>query len=194
MTRLLDIVASIAGLLLLSPLFVIIGLAVKVSSPGPVFHRAERVGRGGKIFFLYKFRSMRTGAAGPAISTACDSRITGVGRLIRKMKLDELPQLMNVLIGEMSLVGARPEDPKYVALYDEEQRQILAARPGMTSPASLAYRSEQELLVGPDWERIYIDRIMPDKLRLDLEYQRRRSVVTDIGLIVRTIGALLLRR
>jgi lipopolysaccharide/colanic/teichoic acid biosynthesis glycosyltransferase len=194
MTRLLDIVASLAGLLILSPLFAVVALAVKVSSRGPVFFKAQRVGRGGKIFLLYKFRSMRTGVAGPAISTAGDSRMTRVGRWIRKAKIDELPQLINVLIGEMSLVGARPEDPKYVALYDGEQRQILNARPGMTSPASLAYRSEQELLVGPDWERIYIERIMPDKLRLDLDYQRRRSVASDLGVILRTIGALLLRR
>ncbi|MEA2338594.1 MAG: hypothetical protein QOE82_2601, partial [Thermoanaerobaculia bacterium] len=153
--RLLDVTASAAGLLLFSPLFALLAIAVKVSSPGPVFHRGERVGRNGKLFGLYKFRSMRVGEAGPAITRAGDPRITAVGRVLRKTKLDELPQLINVLIGDMSLVGPRPEAPRYVAMYDVEQQRILSVRPGVTSPASLLYRSEEEQLVGDDWERAY---------------------------------------
>src|SRR5258708_19188124 len=164
MKRLFDVLVSAAGLLLLSPLFAFIALAVKFSSRGPALHRGERVGRGGKPFVLYKFRSMSVNERGPAITRAGDPRITAVGRVLRRTKLDELPQLINVLAGQMSLVGPRPEVPRYVAMYDAEQRRILTASPGMTSPASLLYRTEEELLAGPEWERAYIERIMPEKL------------------------------
>src|SRR5437016_7110492 len=163
MRRLVDLVASTSGLLILSPLFAVLAVAVKLSSPGPVFHRGERIGCGGKPFALYKFRSMRVTESGPAITRAGDPRVTAVGRFLRRTKLDELPQLINVLAGDMSLVGPRPEAPRYVALYDAEQRRILDARPGLTSPASLRYRSEEEQLVGDEWERIYVERIMPEK-------------------------------
>jgi len=191
MRRLLDLAVSAAGLLFLSPLFAILAIAVKVSSPGPAFHRGERIGRGGKPFRLYKFRSMRVAEGGAAITRAGDPRVTAVGRFLRRTKLDELPQLINVLTGDMSLVGPRPEAPRYVEMYDEEQRRILAARPGITSPASLLYRSEEEQLVGPEWERLYVETIMPAKLRIDLEYLEDRTLVSDLRVIARTIAALL---
>jgi lipopolysaccharide/colanic/teichoic acid biosynthesis glycosyltransferase len=191
MRRLLDVVASVVGLVVLSPLLAVLAAAVKFSSTGPVLHRGERVGGGGKLFTLYKFRSMRLGHTGPVITRAKDPRITAVGRFLRRTKLDELPQLINVLRGDMSLVGPRPEVPRYVALYDAEQRRILSARPGMTSPASLLYRAEEEQLVGDEWERHYVETIMPAKLRIDLEYIDRRSVASDLRVIAGTLAALL---
>jgi lipopolysaccharide/colanic/teichoic acid biosynthesis glycosyltransferase len=190
MRRVLDVIASAAGLLVLCPLFAALALAVKLSSRGPVLHRGERVGRGGRPFLLFKFRSMRAGQSGPAITRAGDPRITPVGRLLRRTKLDELPQLINVLRGDMSLVGPRPEAPRYVALYDDAQRRILAARPGLTSPASLAYRAEEEHLVGDDWERLYVETIMPAKLRIDLDYLGRRTLASDLRVIAATLAAL----
>ena len=190
MRRVLDVIASAAGLLILSPLFAALALAVKLSSRGPVLHRGERVGRGGRPFFLFKFRSMRVGESGPAITRAGDPRVTAVGRVLRKSKLDELPQLINVLRGDMSLVGPRPEAPRYVALYDDAQRRILAARPGLTSPASLEYRAEEEQLVGDDWERLYVETIMPAKLRIDLDYLGRRTLASDLRVIAATLAAL----
>jgi lipopolysaccharide/colanic/teichoic acid biosynthesis glycosyltransferase len=141
----LDLIASGLGLLLFSPVFLIIGLVIKLTSAGPVFYEAERIGQGGRLFKLYKFRSMYPDAdqQGPGITVKDDPRVTPVGRFLRRAKLDELPQLINVFRGEMSLVGPRPEDPRYVALYTPGQRQALAVRPGMTSPASLHYREEE---------------------------------------------------
>jgi lipopolysaccharide/colanic/teichoic acid biosynthesis glycosyltransferase len=191
MTRAVDVVASVAGLLVLSPLFALLALLVKLTSRGPVFYRARRVGRGGEVFHLYKFRSMVVREGGAAITTAGDDRITLAGRFLRKTKVDELPQLINVVKGDMSLVGPRPEDPKYVAMYDDDQRRILDVRPGMTSPASLLYRSEEEQLIGDDWETMYIERVMPEKIRIDLEYFGRRTLFSDVALIARTVGALL---
>ena len=190
MRRAVDVAAAAAGLLLLSPLFAALALAVKLSSRGPVLHRGERVGRGGRTFLLYKFRSMRVGEAGPAITRKGDPRITAVGRLLRKTKLDELPQLLNVLRGDMSLVGPRPEAPRYVALYDAAQRRILSARPGLTSPASLRYKAEEEQLVGDDWERVYVETIMPEKLRIDLDYLGRRTLASDLRVIAATLAGL----
>lgn len=191
--RSLDIIASLCGLVLLGPLFLLVALLIKLDSPGPVFFRSQRVGQDGRPFRLVKFRTMVAGAArsGPGITAAGDSRVTAVGRLLRRTKLDELPQLVNVLRGEMSLVGPRPEDPRYVALYTPEQRRVLAARPGITSPASLAYRHEEQLLVGPDWETVYVQKVMPHKLQLELDYLSRRTPLTDLGLILRTLLAVL---
>lgn len=190
--RLLDVLAAAVGLVVLSPLFLVVAVAMKATSPGPIFHRAQRVGQGGRPFTLYKFRSMVVGAdrAGPGLTTAGDSRITPVGRVLRAAKIDELPQLVNVLRGEMSLVGPRPEDPRYVALYTPEQRRVLAVRPGITSVASIAYRHEAALLAGEDWERVYMERVLPSKLAMELEYLSRRSVLSDLGVIVRTLAAL----
>ena len=190
MTRVLDVAASALGLVLLSPILLLLAVAVKVSSPGPVLHRAVRAGRNDQPFVLLKFRSMGVNQSGPAITRAEDPRVTAVGRFLRRMKLDELPQLFNVLRGDMSLVGPRPEDPRYVALYDPNQRRVLAHRPGMTSPASLLYRTEEEKLRGEDWERTYVERVMPDKLRLDLAYLERRSVWSDVGVILQTLRSL----
>lgn len=192
MMRLIDVLAAAAGLLILSPLLLALALWVKLSSPGPIFYRARRVGRGGQLFHLYKFRTMVADAdrQGPGITTAGDSRITPVGRFLRRTKLDELPQLLNVLKGEMSLVGPRPEDPRYVALYNAEQQRILQVRPGITSPASLQYRNESELLRGRDWETVYTQEILPHKLALELDYLQKRSVWRDLGLIGQTVLSL----
>jgi|KBSSwiStaDraftv2_1062776.scaffolds.fasta_scaffold41807_3 lipopolysaccharide/colanic/teichoic acid biosynthesis glycosyltransferase len=188
--RSLDVVASASGLLLLSPVFAVLAAAVKLSSSGPIFHRAKRVGRDGRHFTMYKFRSMRLGEGGSPLTRADDPRITGTGRLLRRTKLDELPQLINVLKGDMSLVGPRPESPRYVALYDDEQRRILSARPGITSPASLLYGPREEQMAGHDWEQVYVETIMPAKLRVDLDYIDRRSVASDWGVILSTITSL----
>lgn len=189
--RVFDFVISLAGLALLSPLFALVALWIKLDSPGPVFYRAERIGQGGLPFRLYKFRSMVVNAdrQGPAITATGDARVTRVGRLLRRTKLDELPQLINVLWGDMSLVGPRPEDPRYVALYRPEQRRVLATRPGITSAASLAYRHEEQLLSGEDWESIYQTKVLPDKLAIDLAYLEQRTLGSDLKLILRTIAA-----
>jgi lipopolysaccharide/colanic/teichoic acid biosynthesis glycosyltransferase len=190
--RLLDLFASLIGLILLLPLFALIAVAIRLDSPGPVLFRGQRVGRDGFQFAIYKFRTMVTDAdqQGPGITVAGDLRVTRVGRLLRRSKLDELPQLINVLRGEMSLVGPRPEDPRYVMLYTPEQRRVLSVRPGLTSPASLIYRHEEELLGGEDWERTYLQKVMPAKLRIELEYLEHRSVWRDLTVVVQTVLAL----
>ncbi len=190
--RWLDVAASAVGLAALSPLFLGVGLWIKLDSPGPVFYRATRVGKDGRLFRLYKFRSMVTGAdrQGPGITATGDARVTRAGRTLRRTKIDELPQLINVLNGDMSLVGPRPEDPRYVAFYTPEQRRVLAVRPGITSAASLAYRHEEQMLSGADWETIYREQILPAKLAIDLAYLARRSLISDIHLIGQTIAAL----
>jgi FlaA1/EpsC-like NDP-sugar epimerase/lipopolysaccharide/colanic/teichoic acid biosynthesis glycosyltransferase len=188
----LDLLASGLGLFVLAPLFLLISLVIKFTSPGPAFYRAERVGRGGRPFTLYKFRSMVQDAdrRGPGVTAQGDQRVTRVGRFLRRAKLDELPQLIDVFRGDMSLVGPRPEDPRYVALYTSEQRQVLEARPGITSHASLHYIEEEELLRGADWETTYRRRVMPHKLAMDLAYLRQRTFGTDIVLILKTMAAL----
>jgi lipopolysaccharide/colanic/teichoic acid biosynthesis glycosyltransferase len=187
--RVLDLSASAAGLFLLFPLFLILAVLVKLDSPGPVFYRARRAGQFGRPFTLYKFRSMRADAdqTGPAITTANDRRITKMGYFLRRTKLDELPQLINVLKGEMSLVGPRPEDMSYIEFYTAEQSKILNIRPGITSMASLQYRDEASELVGAEWEKMYITEIMPAKLAIDLDYMTRRTLWSDIVLIAKTI-------
>lgn len=191
LSRGLDLLAAGCGLVCLSPAFLLIGLVIKLTSPGPVFYRAQRVGRYGRPFKLYKFRTMQVGAdrQGPGITLNGDPRVTRIGRFLRRTKLDELPQLINVFLGQMSLVGPRPEDPRYVALYTPEQQQLLAVRPGMTSAASLQYRAEEDLLLGERWETVYREQIMPHKLALDLAYFRRRSLWTDLSLIFQTFAA-----
>jgi len=190
MKRAFDFAASLAALVVLSPLFAAIALAIKLTSRGPVFYRGVRVGRGGTTFRILKFRTMRPGGGGPSITRGGDPRITAVGRLLRRCKLDELPQLINVARGEMSLVGPRPEAEEYVRLYTEEERRILDARPGVTSPASLRYRDEESLLTGDDWHERYVTVIMRDKLREDLAYLDRRTFASDLGVIARTFAAL----
>lgn len=187
--RALDIAASAVGLLVLSPLFAVIAAAIVLENGRPVFYRGRRVGRAGRPFYLLKFRTMVPDAdrLGPAITAKGDPRVTRVGRWLRRTKLDELPQLLNVLRGEMSLVGPRPEDPKYVALYDADQRRVLSVRPGLTSPASLAFRDEEQRLAGEDWEQVYREQILPAKLAIDLEYLSRRTVASDLRLVLRTL-------
>lgn len=187
--RIFDILASILGLIILFPLFILIALAIRLDSKGSIFYRARRVGRYGKEFRLYKFRSMVVDADkhGSGITSAHDKRITSVGRFLRRTKLDETPQLINVLCGDMSLVGPRPEDPHYVQFYTLEQRTILQYRPGITSMASLKYRNEEQVLSGPQWEQLYIEEVMPAKLKIDLAYAQRSNILTDLGLILRTI-------
>mgnify|MGYP006272105477 CR=1 FL=1 len=190
--RAFDILASGIGLIVLSPILLVIALAIKLTSPGPIFYRATRIGRDGEPFKLYKFRSMVVDAdkIGPAVTGAQDKRITPIGRLLRRTKFDEFPQLINVFIGDMSLVGPRPEAPKYVALYDDQQRRVLDVRPGITSPASVEYRNEEALLTDDDWEQMYIEEVMPAKLAIDLQYVENPTLARDIVIIFKTLRAL----
>lgn len=191
MKRLFDIVCSSFGLVILSPLFIFLSLWVGLSSRGGVFYKQQRVGLNGRDFTLYKFRSMVTGSDKKGLLTVGgkDSRITKAGYFIRKYKLDELPQLFNVLKGDMSFVGPRPEVRKYVDMYSEEQRRVLSVRPGITDIASMKYRNENDLLAkAENPEQYYIDVIMPDKLALNLNYIDTRNFFRDIKLIFRTIA------
>ena len=188
--RAFDIVCSLLGLVVLSPLLLVVSLLVAVTSPGGVFFRQERIGKGGKPFRIFKFRSMRKDNAGLKITTGNDSRITPVGRFLRKSKIDELPQLINVLVGDMSFVGPRPEVAYYVNLYTPYQRQVLLVRPGITDYASIAYRNENDLLAGAeDPEKMYIEQIMPDKIELNMKYLREISPLADIKLILKPVAA-----
>ena len=185
-----DFVASAAGLLLLSPLLLVIAAWIKRDSTGPVFFRQERVGLHGKTFRIYKFRSMRVDNAGLQITVGADDRITPSGHFIRAYKLDELPQLINVLLGDMSLVGPRPEVPRYVAHYPADVREmVLSVRTGITDLASVKYRSESDLLArSSNPEQTYLEEILPAKLALCTEYVRNRSFWFDIQIIFMTIG------
>ena len=192
MKRLFDITASGLGLLVLSPLFLILAVWIKLDSPGPVFYRQVRVGRGNKDFRLFKFRSMRVGSDKKGLITVGghDPRVTRSGYYIRKYKLDELPQLINVFIGDMSLVGPRPEVRKYVDLYTPEQLRVLDVRPGITDMASIRYRNENELLEqAADPEQYYRDVVMQDKLRINLEYVADHSFIKDLKIIFMTFKA-----
>ncbi len=192
--RAMDIVLSACALAVLWPLLLLIALAILIDDPGPVFYRQVRVGRNGKTFRIFKFRSMVMDAdkKGLAITVGRDSRITRVGAVLRKTKLDELAQLFNVLLGQMSFVGPRPEVPKYVELYTPYQRQVLLVRPGITDYASIAYRNENDLLAGaPNPEAMYIEQIMPDKIELNMKYLREISPLADIRLILKTIVAVI---
>jgi lipopolysaccharide/colanic/teichoic acid biosynthesis glycosyltransferase len=190
MKRALDLCIAIPGLVMTSPLLAAAAIAIKVSSPGPVFYRGPRVGRDGREFHILKLRSMRAAAvrSGPAVTSAGDPRITRVGRVLRRTKLDELPQLWNVVRGEMSLVGPRPEDPEFVKLYTPEQRRVLSVRPGITSPTSLAFRNEEVLLAEAGGAVAYADTVMPRKLAMDLEYVEHRSFGGDLAILARTVG------
>ena len=190
MKRLFDVVCSFFGLLVLSPLFVFLSLWVGLGSKGGVFYKQKRVGRFNKDFTLYKFRSMRVESDKKGLLTigGKDSRVTKAGFFIRKYKLDELPQLLNVLKGDMSFVGPRPEVRKYVDMYTERQLKVLDVRPGITDLASIKYRNENDLLAAADNpEQYYIDVVMQDKLALNLQYIETRSFFGDIKLIFRTI-------
>jgi lipopolysaccharide/colanic/teichoic acid biosynthesis glycosyltransferase len=192
--RLFDIVFAGLGLLLLGPLLLGVALWIKLDSRGPVFFRQERVGRFGAPFRIHKFRTMVTDAErlGAQITVGDDARITAAGRWLRASKVDELPQLWDVLRGAMSLVGPRPEVPRYVALYPPAMRDlVLSVRPGITDPASLSFRNESELLArAADPEREYVEVVMPAKLGLTADYVRHASLLGDIRLILATLGAI----
>lgn len=192
MKRVFDIIAAAVGLLLLLPLFTLVAVLIRLGSRGPVFFRQERVGLNGRLFRIFKFRTMVVDAPsrGPAITAGSDPRITWIGGHLRRYKIDELPQLINVLTSDMSFVGPRPEVPRYVALYTAEQRRVLDVRPGITDPASLTYRHEADMLaraVNP--EEFYVDKVMLAKLQLNLDYLSQRSFRRDIGVILRTVFA-----
>lgn len=191
--RLFDFTAAACGLAVLAPFFVILAAAVKLEDGGPVFFRGERVGRNGRLFRIVKFRSMVVNAAliGPSSTAEDDRRVTRIGRRMRKHKLDELPQLINVLMGDMSLVGPRPQVPWAVDLYTPEERRLLELRPGMTDFASIVFANEGELLKGAaDPDRTYLELIHPEKMRLCLDYMKRRSFRLDLELIGRTVFGL----
>jgi lipopolysaccharide/colanic/teichoic acid biosynthesis glycosyltransferase len=187
--RLFDVVASAVGLLLLAPLLLLAAVWVKLDSPGPALFRQTRVGRFGQPFTIHKFRTMRV-EAGAAITVGADPRITRSGQVLRQTKLDELPQLWDVLRGAMSLVGPRPELPRYVELYPADLRErVLAVRPGITDPASLAFSHESKLLAAArDPEREYREVILPAKLKLSADYAARANLATDLRLIMATLA------
>ena len=190
MKRALDVAISVPVLFTLSPLIAAAAIAVKLDSRGPVFYRGTRVGAAGKEFQIVKLRSMSADAehTGPAVTSAGDVRVTRVGRFLRRTKLDELPQLWNVIRGDMSLVGPRPEHPEFVNLYTPEQRRVLTIRPGITSPASLAFRDEERLLATSGGKDAYIRSVMPGKLEMDLRYVEHHTVGGDLRIIGRTIA------
>ncbi len=194
MKRIFDILVSGIGLLCLSPLLLIVAIWIKLDSPGPVFYRQVRVGRYNKDFRIFKFRSMRIGADKGSLVTigGRDPRITRSGYFIRKFKIDELPQLINVLVGDMSLVGPRPEVRHYVNYWTPEQMHVLDVRPGITDPASIKYRNENELLAqAEDPEKYYIKVIMQEKIKLYLEYAEKSSFWYDIKLIFQTFWVII---
>lgn len=183
--RVADVLLAALGLLLSAPLLMGAAAAIIILDGRPVLYVANRVGHHGRVFHLYKFRTM-VPAEGSSVTVWADSRVTPIGKTLRQFKLDELPQFFNVLRGDMSIVGPRPEDPSYVALYTDAQRSILDWKPGITSVAALEYWDEAELLKGDDWEKVYRERIMPTKIAMETEYAGRRTLWSDAGVLVRT--------
>ena len=193
MIRTLDILFSLVGLILLSPLFVVLYVMIRFESKGGGFYSQQRIGKNGVPFRLYKFRSMRTGSDSKGLITVGerDSRITRTGLFIRKYKLDELPQLWNVLIGDMSLVGPRPEVEKYTRLYTTEQRKVLSVRPGITDWASIEYVDENRILgAADDPDRAYVEQIMPDKIALNMRYINNHTVFEYLHIILATLKSI----
>jgi len=191
MNRLFNFTCAALGLLVLSPLLVVVALAVKWSDGGPVFYSHRRVGKGFRPIRVLKFRSMRGDAdKGSSLTAPCDPRLTEVGRFLRRYKLDELPQLWNVLTGDMQLVGVRPEVETYVAMFREQYALLLTEPPGITDPASLAYRNEENLFPADRVEQHYLSEILPQKLQLSLDYQRKRSLFSDLRVLFDTIFTL----
>jgi len=189
--RVVELPLAALGLIVTSPLLVLGALAVVASSPGSAWFRQERVGRGGRSFTLYKLRSMRVDAAGPSVTSHADARVTPVGRWLRRSKLDELPQLWNVVRGDMSLVGPRPEVPRFVDLADPTWRRVLETRPGITDPLTLKLRDEEKLMPDgeTDPERFYVETLQPLKLRGYLEYLGRRSWWSDVQVLCATVAS-----
>jgi len=193
--RKFDFICSLFGLVVLSPIFLAVAFAIKLNSKGPVFFRQERIGKDGKNFKIYKFRTMVRDAPklGQNFTTqASDGRITKIGKLLRRHNIDELPQLINVALGEMSLVGPRPEVPEIVKLYDDRQRKVLSIRPGLTDYASLEFRREGEIMANSkNLYEDYVDKVLPKKVELQLKYVKERSLIVDLKLIFATIGRIL---
>ena len=188
MKRAMDVVLAGFGLLVLSPLLAVIAVAIKLDSHGPVLFKHVRLGRGFRTIQVFKFRTMAWPPQGPELTGGQDQRITRIGRVLRRTKLDEVPQLANVLTGDMSLVGPRPEVPRYVSMFRTDYEEILKVRPGVTGPAALKYRNESELLkAAPDPEVLYLSSILPDKIELDKAYVGDRSLLFDIRLLARTV-------
>lgn len=189
--RVFNFISAAAGLVILTPVLLLIAIAIKWDDGGPVFYLQTRIGQNFQPFRLVKFRSMTVGADQSGLLTApADQRVTRCGRWLRRSKLDELPQLWNVLRGEMQLVGPRPEVERYVEQFREEYSALLADPPGVTDPASLAFRREEQLFGPAEMERQYVSEILPRKLSLSLEYQRRRSFASDLGVLMKTIFGL----
>ncbi len=195
--RLFDLVGACLALLLLAPLLLVVALAIRLDSPGPVFFRQQRVGRDGVLFFIHKFRTMQADAPlrGPQVTVGNDPRITRIGHALRHYRIDELPQFIDVLLGRMSLVGPRPEVPRFVAHYPAALKaRVLAVRPGITDPASLVHIDEAALLAAAaDPEREYIDVVLPRKLALQAEYAASATLWSDLQVLGRTLGVLLSR-
>ena len=194
MIRLFDILFSVLGLILLSPIFIVLYIIIRTGSKGGAFYVQERIGKDGKPFMLYKFRTMHVGADSEGLLTIGkdDNRITRVGYFLRKTKIDELPQLLNVLKGDMSLVGPRPEVRKYVDLYTEEQRKVLSVRPGITDYASIENVNENELLSkASDPDRVYIEEVMPDKIKLNMKYLEHYTMQEYFRIIFLTLKSLI---
>jgi lipopolysaccharide/colanic/teichoic acid biosynthesis glycosyltransferase len=190
--RAFEVLCAAAGLILLSPLFCAIAVAIKCDDDGPVFYSQQRIGRNFRPFRLYKFRSMIVDADRQGLLTAfADPRITRIGRWLRKYKIDELPQLFNVLRGEMQLVGARPEVERYVQMFHAQYAVLLQDCPGITDPATLAYRHEEEILSVHCSRQQYVDGILPIKIKLSLEYQRRRTFASDVRILLQTVFGLI---
>jgi lipopolysaccharide/colanic/teichoic acid biosynthesis glycosyltransferase len=192
--RLLDVVIAGVLLALLAPVIVLVAAWIRLDSPGSAFFRCRRVGFGGREFGMLKVRKMHDGASGSALTAPTDDRFTPVGRLLARTKLDELPQLWNVLRGEMSLVGPRPEDPSFVALEREAYERILRVRPGITGLSQLAFTRESEILDPVDRDGDYVRRVLPQKMRLDQLYAAQRSHAMDARILLWTVAAVLLRR
>ena len=192
--RALDVVVSAALLLVLLPVIVVLAIAIKLDSRGPVFYRCRRVGRYGTELQMLKFRKMENGATGPALASARDERFTRLGAFLARTKLDEVPQLWNVLRGQMSLVGPRPEDPSFIALHPDEYAQILTLRPGITGYCQLAFARESEILDDSDREKHYVERILPQKVRLDCLYASHWSFRVDVGILWWTAKTVLLAK
>jgi lipopolysaccharide/colanic/teichoic acid biosynthesis glycosyltransferase len=196
MKRLFDIISSLVGLIFISPILLVVPILIKLDSKGPVFFKQWRIGKDGKQFKIYKFRTMVQDAdkVGSLITAGNDQRITGIGKLLRRYEIDELPTLINVLKGDMSIVGPRPEVPKYLRHYDRKYREILSVRPGITDLGTLSFRDEAKYLNAQNYEEIYEKKILPQKLDLYLEYVHHKNVLLDLGIILRTFRLILKQR
>jgi lipopolysaccharide/colanic/teichoic acid biosynthesis glycosyltransferase len=190
MKRLFDIISSLVGLIFISPIFLVVPILIKFDSKGPVFFKQWRIGKGGRPFKIYKFRTMVQDAekVGSLITAENDQRITGIGKLLRRYEIDELPTLINVMKGDMSIVGPRPEVPKYLHHYDRKYREVLSVRPGITDLGTLSFRDEAKYLNAQNYEDTYETEILPKKLDLYLEYVHHKSFLFDLRIILKTIA------